>query len=145
MRASDDWCETITGISLPEARHFRSVSVNAPGITRTWERWLKLVGQQPDDGLAGRRIAAREKAIERGVRLTPAQERKLERPPRDSQRDWPPKAASFDGIEGKAMRTYGVGWLVRRYAEPDLAEVERFRKEDPAAARSIAAPLREYG
>ena len=39
---------------------------------RTWERWLALIAKPHDGELPGRQIAAREGAIERGVRLTPS-------------------------------------------------------------------------
>ncbi|MGH2966322.1 MAG: hypothetical protein ACRDMH_13230 [Solirubrobacterales bacterium] len=111
---------------------------------RTWDRWQKLVNTAPDTALDGRRVAAVAAAIESGSLLTPAAEKRLEPALRDSERDWPPKAARFDGIEGRALRTYAAPAVVTQLAADGLAEVERFKKANPAAAKSIAAPLREY-
>ncbi len=111
---------------------------------KTWDRWLKLVGEPPDPDLAAKRQALVQDSSERGTIPTEAQERRVEEPVRDARNDWPPVAASFDGIEGRALRTYGAPAIVRSFAADGLAEVERFRKADPEAARSIAGPLREY-
>ncbi|MGH2964302.1 MAG: hypothetical protein ACRDMH_02830 [Solirubrobacterales bacterium] len=111
---------------------------------KTWDRWLKLVGEPPDPDSAAKRQALVQDSIERGTIPTEAQERRVEEPVRDSVRDWPPAAATFDGIEGHALRTYGAPAIVRSFAADGLAEVERFKKADPDAARSIAGPLREY-
>ena len=111
---------------------------------RTWARWQRLVAEPPDPDLAAKRQALVQAAIESRTVPTEAQEKRLEPPLRDSERDWPPEAASFDGIEGQALATYGAPAVVRKLAADGLAEVERFRKSNPEAAKSISEPLREY-
>jgi hypothetical protein len=103
-----------------------------------------------------------EQALQRpmfwGEDVTPAQWERLRAPCwerwLDSQES-PPHAARIDGIRGDALRAffnppsgYVNNWDARpkivELAEEGLAELARFRKANPTAARSIKQPLTVY-
>ena len=68
----------------------------------------------------------------------------------------PPDSAVHDGLMGVVLRwcleaptgngagPYDPKPVIRKLAEEGLTEVEDFKKQRPAAAKSIAGPLRTY-
>jgi hypothetical protein len=111
----------------------------------TWKKWLELVTSEPDD--EWRELRARYWENPRS--WTPETDYLFREPERDPARDYAPRAARLDGITGVALSRWHQGSpsdLERQteWAEEGLAELARFRTRSPEAAKSIAAPLREY-
>jgi hypothetical protein len=124
----------------------------------TWQEWARLVQNTDDSWLdyraeyratlepSNRNGGARERAEARRRELEPL----CMQPARTPLKDWPPRGARFDGLEGIALARWHQGSpsdLERQiaWAEQGLAELARFRKRSPEAAKSIGEPLREYG
>ena len=118
---------------------------------RSVEEWLGLVST-PDDR---RWLLARSEYLRIHYGDEDFETRRVEvepfclEPARRPNKDWPPRGARFDGIEGRVLSLWHQGGddALDRHAELaelGLAEVADFRKRDRPAAKSISAPLREY-
>jgi len=112
----------------------------------TWERWLELVTTEPD----GEWREWRAKYWENPRSWTPETDHLFREPERGPAKDYAPRGARHDRITGVALSRWHQGspsdlGRQREWAEEGLAELARFRRRSPEAAKSIKEPLREYG
>jgi hypothetical protein len=113
-----------------------------PLRVEAWHSWLKLVttkGPPPHDYRYWSAIYWPVQANGQTVdwRLI------WNRPHREPGEDWPPVAAAHDGIVCEALAVSYPAPSAELIAE-GLAEVDRFEKANPKAAKLIAKPLAEY-